>query len=247
MANTVPALERAIRLMQALANGGESTSLGLARQLGISQSSCYRILQTLVAADWIQPDAADGYVFSHGLLPFVKSLVGHERIAAALQPDLAELAQATGLSVKLSRCQGTEQITLARAESPRPMGVTSPVGARYPVVLGASGACLLSALSAAAIARQIAYADHANLWGHESATELRARLATCRRAGYCHNFGSHPQGIDTLSVPLITAHEGYALTLVGLRGDFAGARLVNYRRRLVHAAAAARVKLEGGA
>jgi len=97
----VPSLDRAIRIMQALAEGGPSSSLGLSRQLGISQSSCYRILQTLEDADWIRPGNG-GYVFSRGLLPFLKPLMHIENVIAAVRADMDTLARTTGLSAKLS-------------------------------------------------------------------------------------------------------------------------------------------------
>lgn len=228
MSSTVPALERAITVMQALADGGESSSLGLARRLGISQSSCYRTLQTLQQADWIRP-ADEGYVFSDGLRPLLLSLLDRERLLTRLRRPMTELAQRVGLSVKLSVREGAEQVTLARAESPRPLMATSPVGARFPVVLGASGAALLSALDDAALARQLAYAHEHDLWAHESEGNLRERLLTCRRDGLCENLGHHPQGIDTVSAPLALEQGPFALTLVGLQGDLHDSHLAECR------------------
>ena len=245
MKNTVPALEYAVQILKALADHPEdSSSLGLARQLGISQSTCYRILKTLQVADWITPDAQGGYRFSLGLLPFVKPLMGLERAVDGLAPFMKELSRATGLTVKCSVRQGLEQVTIARVESTKPLAVSSPVGARFPVVLGASGACLLSKLAPAALGTLIRHADQQALWGHESADDLRARLAACRRDGLSENIGRHPQGIDTISAPLTLAGEVYALTLVGLRGDFAGGKRATLRRALRAAVKAAARKLD---
>ena len=56
MPSTIPSLARAIRVMNALAEGGEFSSLGLAKRLGISQSTCYRILQTLEDAEELREE-----------------------------------------------------------------------------------------------------------------------------------------------------------------------------------------------
>ena len=246
--NSVPALEGAIRILAALAEGsGDATSLGLARRLNLSQSTCYRILKTLEAADWIRADERGGYRFSLGLLPFVKPLAGLERTVSALDPLLRGLARETGLTAKCSIRQGAEQVTLTRIESPRPLAVSSPVGVRYPVVLGASGACLLSRVPPADLLALMRHADQHKLWGHERPGDLRERIAACRRDGLCENIGSHPQGIDALSAPLLTGGEAYALTLVGLRGDFSGRRRMALRRALLSAAKAAARLVEGGA
>ena len=112
------------------------------------------------------------------------------------------------------------------------------------MVLGASGASLLCRLSPAELAVLIRHADQQGLWGHESADDLRARIAACRRDGLCENIGEHPQGIDTLSAPLPLGGEVYALTLVGLRGDFAGRQRAVLRRALRTAVKAAARKLD---
>ena len=235
MPNTIPSLARAIRVMNALAEGGEFSSLGLAKRLGISQSTCYRILQTLEDADWIRAENG-GYAFSRGLLPFVKPLMDVENLVTALRPDMESLAQSTGLTVKLSRRQGAEQVTIARVQSPRPIALSSTVGARFPVVLGASGACLLSVLDDDAVDRLVEDADERQRWEHESADELRQRIAACRARGICENIGNHPQGIDTISALLTCRLGAFALTLVGLRGDFKGSRRTDCRRLLLETA-----------
>ncbi len=237
-----------MRILTALSEyPGDSSSLGLARQLDISQSTCYRILKTLQAADWITPDGQGGYRFSLGLLPYVKPLMGLERVVDALTPVMKELSRSTGLTVKCSVRQGLEQVTIARVESSQPMAVSSPVGARFPVVLGASGACLLSRLNPAALEVLIRHADQHALWSGESANELRHRIESCRRSGLCENIGRHPQGIDTISAPLHLGGESYALTLIGLRGDFAGGRRAACRLALQKAVASSARKLEHAA
>jgi len=233
---TAPSVKRAIQLMQALAEGGEHTSLALARKLRISQSSCYRILKTLEQADWIRMDEEKRYVFSRGLRPFVLPLLEEERLLARLGSVLSRLASDLSLSVKCSVREGHEQVTLARAESPRPLGVSSPVGARLPVVIGASGACLLFPLQPDAVDELIADARKAKRWAHENETLLRDRLTRLRRAGVSENIGLHPQGIDSISMPLTVKGAHYAITLIGLRGDFDDRRRRTLcRRRLKQA------------
>lgn len=237
MGNLVPAVERAVRVMNAIAAGCGANSLALARQLGISQSSCYRILRTLEHTDWIRKDESGGYAVSNGLLPFVRPFWGVDQAILAARPVLAELAHASGLSAKLSMRQGTGQVTLERAEAPRPIALSSPVGARFPVVQGASGACLLMAAADEDVDDLIRHANDHNLWGGESATVLRTRIAAGRRDGCCENLGTSPRGIDTVSAPVRGSRCALAITLVGLRGDFDGVHLKACRKRLIEAAA----------
>lgn len=244
--HAVPALEKAIRILTVLAeDGGPGGSTAIAQRLGISQSTCYRTLQTLEAADWIRPTAEGRYVFSLGLLPFVRSLLGLEHAVAALRPVLEALAESTRLSVKLSVRQGHEQVTLARVESSQPLGVTSPVGARFPVIVGASGASLLCGLPEAELDQLIAHANREGWWDHDNEATLRRRIAACRKDGLCDNLGTHPQGIDTLSAPVPSAQGPFSLTLIGLRGDLEGTRGATARDQLLRSARTAAQALEG--
>lgn len=244
--HNVPALEKAMRILEALAAGnGGGGSAAISQRLGISQSTCYRTLQTFEAADWIRKTGDDGYALSLGLLPIARALQGVDHVVALLRAPMERLVEATRLSVKLSVRQGHDQVTLARVESPSPLGVTSPVGARFPVVVGASGSSLLSVLPAADLDAIVAHADRARLWGHDDGAALRRRIAACLRDGVCDYLGIHPQGIDTVSAPLSASSGHFALTLVGLRGDFAGARGAQARQALLKVVRAAKILLDG--
>ncbi len=240
--NRIPAIERMAGVLRALAHRRDNaTSVGLARETGISQSSCYRILQTLEDLHWIRPVGESGYELDEGLLDIVRPLLGPEHLAEAARPILRKLAGDTGLTAKLSLRRGNEQVTIARIESPRPLAVTGRVGSRYPVVLGASGAALLSLMNDDAIERIIA-ATPDDEWFNESPVILRRHIEACRCKGGCANIGHHPQGIDTVAAPFMSAFGEAALTLVGLRGDFEGTRLALCTRAVKGAARAMAAK-----
>ena len=236
---SVPVLEKAIRILYALADReGRVTSSGLAREVGVSQATCYRILKTLERADWIRQNADDGYDLSGGLLPLAKDFVDVTRTARAVQPILDDLAASLGLSAKLSIRVGAQQATLAVANPQRAFHVTAPVGSRYPVVCGASGAALLSQLDDAEVDALATKATKSD-WGHERPDDLRRRIAAVRDRGVCENLGLHPQGIDTVAAPVASWSAPSAITLVGLRGDITKPRLPKLKKALLQAAAKA--------
>ncbi len=234
----IPALTRTAQVLHALAGReGPATSSGLARETGMSQSSCYRILQTLEGLHWIRSDGEGGYDLDEGLLDIVRPLLGPERLAEAARPHMRTLVDATALTAKLSLRRGGQQVTIARIESPRPLSVTGRVGSRFPVVLGASGAALLSLLDDDAVER-IIEATPADQWLNDSPAILRRHIAECRRKGVCSNIGHHPQGIDTVAAAFKSDVGEAVITLVGLRGDFEGKRFALCTREVKKAALA---------
>jgi DNA-binding IclR family transcriptional regulator len=235
--HTVPALRNAIRVLETVAEGAvPMTSPQIARRLKLSPSSCYRILQTLQEVDWVRPNADGGYEVSFGLLPLVRSLLAWERATRAVQEDLDRLAGETSLSVKVSARQGRQQITIARAESPRHMAPLGRTGSRFPIVWGSSGAALLVETSPAdleALIESVAAGD----WVGATPDELRTRIEACRVNGVCFREAASDSSICTVSVPLRNASGAIvaALTLVGLPEDFDVRRSPELRRALLRA------------
>jgi DNA-binding IclR family transcriptional regulator len=145
---------------------------------------------------------------------------GGLRLASLPEKHLRVLVEQTGLTANLSVREGEDQVTLARAESDQPYALSAPVGSRYPVVLGASGACLLSALPARQVREMIDQAPK-KAWRIEKPKHLRDMIKQVQQQGSCQNIGIHPQGIETISAPVRSEAEGVvaAVTLVGLRGE----------------------------
>lgn len=227
--HTVPVLRNAVRVLEMVAReGAKMTSPQIAKALGISRSSCYRILQTFCACDWIQPIEGGGYAISFGLLPTVRPLLTWERLARDAQSIIERLAQETQLGVKISIRQGGFQVTIARAESPRPIAPVGRVGTRFPIFWGSSGAALLSALPAAELRRLIDRA-RPDVWtdGH-SIEVVTARAADCAKSGLCVR---KDQDLCTVSAPLKnrSGRALAALTLIGLPGDFTDENVKRYK------------------
>ena len=119
--NTIPAVEKAVAVLTRLGESeGGLTQAELAAALDIAPSSCYRILQTLLEADWVCKIGGTRYDLSFGILGAVRKLTDRNARYEAMLPVLEELAAQTGLCCKLSVRRGEFQLPILRAESPRP-------------------------------------------------------------------------------------------------------------------------------
>ena len=222
--NTIPAVEKTVAILNCLGNrNGGATQAELAAELDITPSTCYRILQTLLAADFVRKGAGGRYDLSNGLAPVVRQLSDFTARFSVVQPVLDRLAAETGLCCKLSIRQGRDQVSILRAESPRPMAVSGKIGVHFPIVEGSVGAALLADASPGEI-RELAASCTVPVAEQNHAELVLAGVEAIRRHGYCFNAGKNRWRVDALSVP-VRDMEGNviaALTLLGSDADFTG-------------------------
>ncbi|MBI1338097.1 MAG: helix-turn-helix domain-containing protein [Phycisphaera sp.] len=236
MRHQIPVLNKALRVLEAITGGAQNLSVAdLARLLKLSPSTCYRILQTLIAADWVRPKSAGvGYELSLGLLPLVQPFLGHQAVIEALTPAMNRLVDRTGLSAKLTARQGSEAVTLLRVDAFEPMTVTGRVGVRFHLALGSSGSCLLAQIDDEQVERLLAGAPR-EVWKWQSRRDVAARVRQCRSVGYCVDRGQYHPAIHTLSVPW---HEprtdaSYAVTLMEFARPGRRATIQRHRAELL--------------
>jgi DNA-binding IclR family transcriptional regulator len=233
-AHTVPVLCKALRVFEFVAKraGGVSTK-ELAVSLGISHTTCYRILQSFVAQGWLSVRRGGTFELSFALVPLLRPLLHHELLIETVQEPLRQLAAATGLTAKLTVRQCDDAVTLASAHSPKSTAITSRVGSVVSLAIGSSGAALLSALPDTEI-KQILDKAADEVWRLQDRAEVQRRVRQARKDGVCFDHGSFQPHIHTLSAPLVLRERGIvaAITLLGFPQDFEGSARATLTRQL---------------
>jgi DNA-binding IclR family transcriptional regulator len=220
--NMIPALDKALSLLEHLGrNSGGSTQAELSAKLGITQSTCYRILQTLLRHDFVKKQAGSRFDISSGLLAASMRLADSVRRFDRAQPLLDSLSSRTGFSSKLSIRQGFEQLSILRAESPLAVSVSGKIGARFPLIEGSVGAALLCAEEPAAI-HELAKACQESIDEATDITLVLKRVAELRERGYALNATENRWNVEALSAPVRDSAGGVAaaLTLIGFKDEF---------------------------
>ena len=245
---TIPVLDKALRLVQALAGkNGETTSAELVRELRISPSTCYRILQTLVAHNWLRQVGSGRFAFSTGMLPLLRPLSDYQRLFESLEEPLERVVLETGLTAKISIKQGAQAVTVFRVESARGLSPSSKVGAAFPLAYGSSGACLMSGLEDAEIA-EILKKSPPEVWRLQTADDVTSRVRSVRKSGTCYDPGHFQSPVHGVSAPVFLEENQVfaALTLVGWEEDFSGKRLQKLQTLARSCAASCAGKLKHG-
>ncbi len=238
MANTIPAVEKAVAVLNLLGGSDRGlTQAELAAELELSLSTCYRILQTLLAAGWIRKRSGKRYDLAGGILTAAMKLVDRAAQFREAQPILEILARETGLCAKLSIRQGGDQIPILRAESPRSMAVSSRLGCRFPIIEGSVGAALLCRTPETEI-RRLAASCTDDVMEKRNPEEIFARIAALRARGYCFNAGRNRWKVDAMSMPVLDGggNVAAAVTLLGYGDDFHEREIVRFAAALARAA-----------
>jgi len=219
----IPALDKALSLLEHLGrNAGGASQAELSSTLDISQSTCYRILQTLQLHDFVRKQSGGRFDISGGLLSASMRLVDRAKRFERAQPTLEALSAKTGFSSKLSIRQGFEQISILRAESPQDVAVSGKVGARFPVIEGSVGAALLFSEDDATIEELIASCKEP-IDEKKDQDLLPSRIAEIKRKGVALNAKENRWNVEAMSAPVFDPVSGQsvaAITLIGFKSEF---------------------------
>lgn len=119
----------------------------IARQLGISPSSCFNVLKTLVAEDLVSFDpAAKTYALGLGAADLARVALGRDAVLKAARDPMGDLAERFDAAVGLWRVTARERLILvALSESEAATRIHLVIGQRQPATAGATGRAVLAA------------------------------------------------------------------------------------------------------
>lgn len=234
--NTIPAVEKTLALVSALGNSdGPLSRKTLENMLGISASTCYRILCTLQESNWIRKLPDGTFELSEGLLAVTGKLFAQTARYECLQPCLNGLSKETGMSSKFSIRRGDYQITLLRSESSSRIQISGKIGAEFPLIEGSVGAALLSRETAENIEKLIRRCPE-ELEEQRDPELVRSRISAVKKEGVALNMTPNRWHVHAMSAPVRRRDGGTeaALTILGWKEDFEGTKLAKLRSVLLN-------------
>jgi DNA-binding IclR family transcriptional regulator len=140
----IPAVERAIEVMDALARQPGASIRDLANVLPIPRSTIYRILKSLEDYDVALRTADGGFELGPRLVRLARSVRSGADIVSIAKPVMDDLARALDCGAKLSVLDADAALVVAVSESPQTYSVTTQVGRRFPLHAGAASKILLA-------------------------------------------------------------------------------------------------------
>jgi acetyl-CoA synthetase len=216
---------RVVRILDLVGRRGVLTVKALARELGVSMSTCYRLVSILVEEGYLQKASTRG---RYGLGPAVAALrvgkPGGDLLEAVLEPIIGELAQRSGRHAYLGLLSDGA-VAVSRVESPPG---SPPVG----VVQGFHGASHALALGKVLIAGSGGASEYVVGFGLEAFTPrtivrpdlFESHLAAIRARGFATDVEEFAENLCCVAAPII-GEDGEVEGAIGVStsvGRFAG-------------------------
>lgn len=217
------AVDKAISVMKAF---GDDAQLGvgvseLSRRAGLSKSTTFRLL-AMLERNGVVERAGTAYRLGHVVheLGAQANVPGGDRVRDLLTPFLADLYEATHMTVQLAVLSGSHVVYLNKLEGHQRLRTPSRIGARMPAYCTAVGKMLLAhdprALEETLRSPRPAWTARTIV--EESA--LRGELWAVREAGVAVDRGESLNTLTCIAAPVVMPGSG-PIAALSLSGDAA--------------------------
>lgn len=196
----VGAVANAIAILRALAQAAQPVGVAwLARETGVSVSTCFNILRTLTHERLISFDVnTKTYAIGAGILELSLPILGANQ-AHIIRPELERLTNAHGTLICLWQFVKTDRIVLIdRVAAPEIVRVEMPEGARLPAFAGAIGRCYAALLNLPEKALRAAFTP-VKWQSPPSFDEYCHDAERAREEGFALDTGQLFTGLDTVA------------------------------------------------
>ncbi len=198
------AVDRALRLLAALANSGGDTSLSeVARELGLPISTAHRLTARLAAHGLLTRIGRGRYRGGALLACHASRIVSSELLADVAREPLRALAARTGRTAHLGVFEA-DMVTYLVREPPPGGGIFTREAMQLEAYCSAIGKVLLARQPKATLARYLSDGGFVPLTANTiiDPEQLRIRLAATAEVGYGVDDEEVETGLFCLAVPL---------------------------------------------
>lgn len=203
----VRSVDRAVGILDVLAQGGWRTGAEVARALGVHRSTALRLLGTLERHALVERDHKSAKYRLGPRLPQLASVVtGESDLREVARPVCEALAAALGETVTLDVLAGDEIVPIEQATGSTSVVNVNWLGRRTPVHCTASGKVIL-AFGPEAVRRRLLAAPLHRSTPHTITDrgELETQLEGARQAGFARTHGELEVGLDAIAAPVYEA------------------------------------------
>ncbi len=207
--NTVKSLDRALLVLQQLGRTEGISLTDLAKSMGQSAATLYRVLVTLEGRGFAEfdPESQLWYVGAGAFLagaPFLRRTGLMERA----RPIRRALMESTGETANLGMARGDHVMFVSQVETHATIRAFFPPGTLSPLHASGIGKALLSAWDKARLDTYLAGTEREAFTPNTltSETKLRADLLMSRERGYAIDEEERNEGMRCIAAPVFNAY-----------------------------------------
>jgi DNA-binding IclR family transcriptional regulator len=176
----------------------------IAAAAGVSPSSCFNILKTLVAEDLVAFDVGTKtYTLGLGVINLSFSATRHNALISLAESRMVKLAEEHDGAVGLWRVSNRERLMLVHlAESEAATRIHLSIGQRLPLAAGAMGRCVAATQDFAG--KELARRFAAVRWAQPPKLDVyRAQIEAARRHGYSIDVDQLLCGLSSVAAAIV--------------------------------------------
>ena len=208
VAALVPAVARALTLLDRLARGREPMTLArLSSELGLPKSSVHGLCTTLVSFGYLRRQADGTFLIGPRVMGLAEAFVSGTDVAQEFNALWADGGRAPEETVVLSVLSGTDALYVGVKKSARPLGLAFNVGMRLPAYLSGSGKAMLAQLPGDEVRRRFTgqISNRLTSKGPRDIDALLKELALTRKRGYSIDDEAVREGVYSFGAPVFDA------------------------------------------
>jgi DNA-binding IclR family transcriptional regulator len=198
-----PALDKGLDILEILANqSGGMTRTEIVREMGLSPSQIFRMLERLVARGYVaRSEGGDRYSLSMKMFLLANRYPPYRRLVASAQPLMDEFARQTDQSCHLVIPEFGTGLIVAQASPTSHWEFRARVGSQLELFTTGSGITLIAFQAPERLDETL------NQWGVASPKPLQGAMGdeidAVRRQGYRIGASGQLVGVTDISAPIL--------------------------------------------
>jgi DNA-binding IclR family transcriptional regulator len=203
---SAPALAFGLQILELFGEGRDRMRLSeIAREIGISRSSAFRLIYTLQSLGYLErDDETKSYRLGARTLSLGYAFLASKDVVEAAQPILEQLRDRTDNSAHLGILDGKDVVYVARMASHKRVSTNIRVGTRLPSYATTMGRMLLAFRPEGELRRLLGRTKFERFSPRTPGTfdELLAQLAVDRTHCFAISHSSFEAGIASVAAPV---------------------------------------------
>ncbi|WP_416985709.1 IclR family transcriptional regulator [Streptomyces sp. T028] len=237
--NGVQSVDRAVSVLEILAQRGEAGVSEVAAEIDVHKSTAFRLLGALESRGLVEQTSERGkYRLGFGLVRLAGAVTGRLDITQQGRKVCERLSEEIGETVNIAVLQEHYAVNLHQVRGPGAVGTHNWVGQLTPLHATSSGKILLAHLPAQARADVLAASGLRKLTPHTltAKTRLEKNLTEALERGYAMTLEELEIGLHAMAAP-IRSRDGEVIAALSASGP-----AYRFTEERIHALAPALVK-----